>query len=54
MTLEPGDVIATGTPAGIGPMQPGDTVEVEVEGIGVLRNPIIAEPDGGAKPATIL
>jgi len=54
MTLEPGDVIATGTPAGIGPMQPGDTVEVEVEGIGILRNPIIAEPDGGAKPATVL
>ncbi|HWR24211.1 MAG TPA: fumarylacetoacetate hydrolase family protein, partial [Feifaniaceae bacterium] len=38
MTLLPGDVIATGTPAGIGPMQVGDTVEVEVEGIGVLRN----------------
>ena len=54
MTLEPGDVIATGTPAGIGPMQPGDTVEVEVEGIGVLRNPIVAEPDAGATPATIL
>lgn len=40
MTLLPGDVIATGTPAGIGPMQPGDTVEVEVGGIGVLRNTI--------------
>ena len=38
MTLLPGDVIATGTPSGIGPMQPGDTVEVEIEGIGVLRN----------------
>ena len=38
MTLEPGDVVTTGTPAGIGPMHPGDTVEVEVEGIGVLRN----------------
>lgn len=38
MTLEPGDVVTTGTPAGIGPMQPGDTVEVEIEGIGVLRN----------------
>jgi len=54
MTLEPGDVIATGTPAGIGPMMPGDTVEVEVEGIGILRNPIIAEPDGGSPPAAIL
>lgn len=38
MTLEPGDLVATGTPAGIGPMQSGDVVEVEIEGIGVLRN----------------
>ncbi|MCI2430586.1 fumarylacetoacetate hydrolase family protein [Candidatus Acetothermia bacterium] len=38
MTLEPGDVIATGTPAGVGPLAPGDTVEVEIHGIGVLRN----------------
>ncbi len=38
MTLLPGDIIATGTPAGIGPMQPGDTIEIEVEGIGILRN----------------
>lgn len=41
MTLEPGDVIATGTPAGIGPMVPGDTVEVEIEGVGVLVNHVI-------------
>ena len=41
MTLEPGDVIATGTPAGIGPMIPGDTVEVEIQGIGVLKNQIL-------------
>ena len=41
-TLEPGDVISTGTPAGIGPVQPGDVVEVEIEGIGVLRNRIVA------------
>ena len=41
MTLEPGDVIATGTPAGVGPMQPGDTVEVEVSGIGILCNSIV-------------
>lgn len=40
MTLEPGDVILTGTPAGVGPLVPGDVVEVEVEGIGVLRNPV--------------
>jgi len=38
MTLLPGDVIATGTPSGVGPMQVGDTVEVELGGIGVLRN----------------
>lgn len=38
MTLEPGDVIATGTPAGVGPLAPGDIVEVEISGIGVLRN----------------
>jgi 2-keto-4-pentenoate hydratase/2-oxohepta-3-ene-1,7-dioic acid hydratase in catechol pathway len=44
MTLEPGDVIPTGTPAGVGPMQAGDTVEVEVHGLGVLRNPVIASP----------
>ena len=40
MTLEPGDVVATGTPAGVGPMVPGDTVEVEIEGIGILKNQI--------------
>lgn len=38
MTLLPGDVIMTGTPEGVGPMKPGDTIEVEVEGIGTLRN----------------
>lgn len=41
MTLEPGDVVTTGTPAGIGPMHPGDTVEVEIGGIGVLRNHVV-------------
>jgi len=40
MTLEEGDVIATGTPAGVGPLSPGDVVEVEIEGIGILRNPV--------------
>lgn len=40
MTLEPGDVIATGTPAGVGPLRPGDRVEVEVPGVGVLSNPV--------------
>jgi 2-keto-4-pentenoate hydratase/2-oxohepta-3-ene-1,7-dioic acid hydratase in catechol pathway len=38
MTLEPGDVIMTGTPYGVGPMVPGDVIEVEIERIGVLRN----------------
>ena len=40
MTLLPGDVIATGTPAGVGPLVAGDTVEVSAAGIGVLRNPV--------------
>jgi 2-keto-4-pentenoate hydratase/2-oxohepta-3-ene-1,7-dioic acid hydratase in catechol pathway len=40
MTLLPGDVILTGTPEGVGPVQPGDVMEVEVEGIGILRNPV--------------
>src|SRR5579859_7767815 len=40
MTLEPGDVIATGTPAGVGPLVVGDTAEVSVAGIGVLLNPV--------------
>jgi 2-keto-4-pentenoate hydratase/2-oxohepta-3-ene-1,7-dioic acid hydratase in catechol pathway len=44
MTLEPGDLIATGTPPGVGPLQPGDTVEVEVTGLGVLSNPVVAAP----------
>ena len=41
MTLLPGDVIATGTPAGIGPLQPGDRVEVRIESIGSLTNPVV-------------
>ncbi len=45
MTLHPGDLILTGTPAGIGPLSPGDLVEVEIEGIGVLANPV-AGPSG--------
>jgi len=40
MTLFPGDVIATGTPAGVGPLAAGDVVEVSVSGVGVLRNPV--------------
>jgi 2-keto-4-pentenoate hydratase/2-oxohepta-3-ene-1,7-dioic acid hydratase in catechol pathway len=38
MTLRPGDIIATGTPSGIGAMEKGDTVEIKIEGIGTLRN----------------
>lgn len=40
MTLEPGDLIATGTPKGVGPALSGDVIEVSVEGIGTLRNPV--------------
>ena len=42
-TLEPGDVIATGTPEGIGRVKPGDRVEVEIEGIGTLMNPFVSD-----------
>jgi 2-keto-4-pentenoate hydratase/2-oxohepta-3-ene-1,7-dioic acid hydratase in catechol pathway len=40
MTLHPGDLIATGTPAGVGPLKAGDVVEITVEGVGTLRNPV--------------
>jgi 2-keto-4-pentenoate hydratase/2-oxohepta-3-ene-1,7-dioic acid hydratase in catechol pathway len=43
MTLEPGDLIATGTPAGTAPLHHGDVVEVEISGVGVLSNPVRAE-----------
>jgi 2-keto-4-pentenoate hydratase/2-oxohepta-3-ene-1,7-dioic acid hydratase in catechol pathway len=44
MTLLPGDVVATGTPAGVSPIVAGDVVEIEIEGIGRLRNPVVARP----------
>ena len=44
ITLLPGDVVLTGTPPGVGPLADGDTVEIEIEGIGVLENPVV---DGG-------
>jgi len=43
MTLEPGDLVATGTPSGVGPVVAGDVIEVSVEGIGQLRNPVADE-----------
>lgn len=43
MTLEPGDLVLTGTPEGVGPVQPGDVMTVEVEGLGALSNPVVAE-----------
>jgi 2-keto-4-pentenoate hydratase/2-oxohepta-3-ene-1,7-dioic acid hydratase in catechol pathway len=42
MTLGPGDVILTGTPAGVGPLTAGDTVSVRIQGIGELSNPVAA------------
>ena len=43
MTLEPGDLIATGTPPGVGPLQVGDRVEVEIPGLGVLENTVVQQ-----------
>ncbi len=43
MTLEPGDVILTGTPEGVGPLAPGDTVEVEIPGVATLANPVLSD-----------
>lgn len=46
MTLEPGDLLATGTPEGIGPLSPGDVVEVELEGLSTLSNPVVLDQEG--------
>ena len=43
MTLEPGDLVATGTPAGVGPLAEGDVVEIEIEGVSRVRNPVQSE-----------
>lgn len=48
ITLEPGDVIITGTPSGVGEIAPGDVMEIELEGVGVLSNPVIAEEGSSA------
>jgi len=45
MTLEPGDLLATGTPEGVGPISAGDEVEVEVTGLEILKNPVTARKD---------
>lgn len=45
MTLLPGDVVLTGTPAGVGPLRPGETVGVEIDGIGALLNPVVDRTD---------
>jgi 2-keto-4-pentenoate hydratase/2-oxohepta-3-ene-1,7-dioic acid hydratase in catechol pathway len=49
MTLEPGDLLLTGTPAGVGAVQPGDTMSVEIEGLGTLTNPVISEEEAQAR-----
>ncbi len=41
MTLLPGDVILTGTPEGVGPLEDGDLLETEIDGLGTLRNPVV-------------
>jgi 2-keto-4-pentenoate hydratase/2-oxohepta-3-ene-1,7-dioic acid hydratase in catechol pathway len=41
LTLSPGDVVLTGTPGGVGPVSHGDEIEVEIEEIGVLKNPVV-------------
>ena len=48
MTLEPGDIVSPGTPEGVGPLSPGDEVEVELEGLDILRNPVEGEGDVGS------
>jgi 2-keto-4-pentenoate hydratase/2-oxohepta-3-ene-1,7-dioic acid hydratase in catechol pathway len=47
ITLEPGDVVLSGTPAGVGALAPGDRVAVEIQGVGVLENPVVAWREGG-------
>jgi 2-keto-4-pentenoate hydratase/2-oxohepta-3-ene-1,7-dioic acid hydratase in catechol pathway len=47
VTLEPGDLIYSGTPGQTEDIHPGDVVEIELEGVGILRNPVAAAPAGG-------
>jgi 2-keto-4-pentenoate hydratase/2-oxohepta-3-ene-1,7-dioic acid hydratase in catechol pathway len=48
VTLEPGDIVSPGTPEGVGSLSPGDEVEVELEGLDILSNPVQEEGDVGA------
>jgi 2-keto-4-pentenoate hydratase/2-oxohepta-3-ene-1,7-dioic acid hydratase in catechol pathway len=48
-TIEPGDIIATGTPAGVGPIRPGDTVAIEIAGVGRMELPVVAEAPVAAR-----
>ena len=48
MTLDPGDIVSPGTPEGVGSLSPGDEVEVELEGLDILRNPVVGEGDVGS------
>jgi 2-keto-4-pentenoate hydratase/2-oxohepta-3-ene-1,7-dioic acid hydratase in catechol pathway len=52
MTLVPGDIILTGTPAGAGPVQPGDQVTIHVEGVGALTSPVVARDESAGRPET--
>jgi 5-oxopent-3-ene-1,2,5-tricarboxylate decarboxylase/2-hydroxyhepta-2,4-diene-1,7-dioate isomerase len=47
MTLEPGDVITTGTPPGVGNLDPGDVIVIEIDGVGRLENPVVADDLAG-------
>ena len=51
-TLEEGDLIATGTPEGVGPLTPGDEVEVEIPGVGIVRNPVVAGTEAPMPPVS--
>ncbi|MFO7597412.1 MAG: fumarylacetoacetate hydrolase family protein [Desulfocurvibacter africanus] len=52
MTLQPGDVVLTGTPEGVGPLRHGDEVRVEIEGVGILINRVVAEKAGESEKET--
>ncbi|MGW1797521.1 fumarylacetoacetate hydrolase family protein [Streptomyces sp. NPDC001984] len=52
ITLQPGDVLLTGSPAGVGPLVPGDRVEVRIEGVGTLSNPVVGTEPLGAPGTT--